>query len=232
MSGSRTLEANLRLRPYVPRLVVDWLHTSPDDLYREVEGSLAFVDISGFTKLTERLARRGKVGAEEMSDTLNATFAALLAEAYEEGAGLVKWGGDAVLLLFDGPDHAARSCRAAHRMRACMREVGRIDTSSGRVTLRMSVGIHSGLFHFFLVGDPSLHRELLVSGPAASRTAEMEAVADAGQIAVSAETAALLDPRVIGVPVQGGFLLRSLPRPPGRRGAAAQGRRRRSTWRP
>ena len=36
----------------------------------------------------------------------------------------------------------------------------------------MSVGIHSGDFDFFLVGDPGIHRELIVSGPAASRTAE------------------------------------------------------------
>ena len=93
-----------------------------------------------------------------MSDTLNATFAALLDVAYQDGAGLVKWGGDAVLLLFDGPGHADRACRAAYRMRAKMREVGRLQTSAGRVTLRMSVGIHSGTFHFFLVGDPAYHR--------------------------------------------------------------------------
>ncbi len=199
------------LRPYVPRLLVDWLRTSPDDLYREVEGSLAFVDISGFTKLTERLARRGKVGAEEMSDTLNATFASLLAVAYDDGAGLVKWGGDAVLLLFDGPDHAARACRAAHRMRARMREIGRLETSAGRVTLRMSVGVHSGTFHFFLVGDPAHHRELLVSGPAASETAVMEAAAAAGQIGISASTAALLDRRCVGAALGDGFVLRAVP---------------------
>ncbi len=66
------------LAPYVPRLAVSWLRETPERLWREVEGSLAFVDISGFTQLTERLARKGKVGAEEMSDILNATFAELL----------------------------------------------------------------------------------------------------------------------------------------------------------
>ncbi len=183
-------------------------------MYREVEGSLAFVDISGFTKLTERLARRGKVGAEEMSDTLNATFAALLDVAYQDGAGLVKWGGDAVLLLFDGPGHADRACRAAYRMRATMREVGRLQTSAGRVTLRMSVGIHSGTFHFFLVGDPAYHRELIVSGPAASTTAVMEATADAGEIGISPQTAALLAPRCVGRAKGAAYLLRAEPEVP------------------
>ena len=200
-----------RLKPYVPRLVVDWLRSGSQDTYREVEGSLAFVDISGFTQLTERLARKGKVGAEEMSDTLNTTFAALLDVAYADGAGLVKWGGDAVLLLFDGPDHAARACRAAYRMRATMRRIGQLQTTAGRVTLRMSVGIHSGTFHFFLVGDPSYHRELIVSGPAASTTAVMEATADAGEIGISPQTAALLDPRCVGKPKGDAFLLRAEP---------------------
>jgi class 3 adenylate cyclase/tetratricopeptide (TPR) repeat protein len=70
----------------------------------------------------------------------------------------------------------------------------------------MSVGIHSGQFHYFLVGDPDIHRELIVSGPAASRCAEMEAEADAGEIGLSPETAALLDPSLLGE-VKGGAVL-------------------------
>src|SRR5919199_3314633 len=80
------------LTPYVPRLLIDWLRTSPSEQYHEIEGSLAFVDISGFTKMTERLARRGKVGAEEMSDLLNTCFTQLLRLAELDGADLVKWG--------------------------------------------------------------------------------------------------------------------------------------------
>ena len=200
-----------RLKPYVPRLVIEWLRSTPHHTHREIDGTLAFVDISGFTKLTERLARRGKVGAEEMSDALDAMFGALLGVAYQDGAGLVKWGGDAVLLLFDGPDHAPRACRAAHRMRATLREVGRLDTSVGRITLRMSVGIHSGAFHFFLVGDPTYHRELIVAGQAASTTAVMEATADAGEIGLSPQTAALLHPRHVGRAKGEALLLRSAP---------------------
>lgn len=196
---------------YVPRLLVSWLETRPADSVLEVDGTMAFVDISGFTRLTERLARRGRVGAEEMSDILDDTFGALLTIARADGAELVKWGGDAVLLLFDGADHVLRACRAAARMRTTLREHSRRPSSAGAVTLRMSVGIHSGRFHFFLVGDPSVHRELIVSGPAASVTAEMEAVASAGQIALSEASAALVPRRYLGEPVAGGRLLRGVP---------------------
>src|SRR5512145_357811 len=180
------------LRPYVPNLLGSWHPTHDDDRHMQVEGSLAFVDISGFTMLTERLARRGKVGAEEMSDLLNATFAGLLEHARAEGGDLVKWGGDAVLLLFRGAEHASRACRSAFDMRATLRDLGTLRTSAGTVALRMSVGIHSGSFDFYLVGDPDRHRELLVAGPETSATAVMESIATAGQIVVSGATAHLL----------------------------------------
>lgn len=100
------------LRSYVPRVVVEWLREAPEARHRLVDGTLAMVDITGFTELTERLQRRGKAGAEELADLLE--------------------------------------------------EVGRLRTSAGRVRLRMSVGVHTGPVHLFLVGD--VHRELLVVG--------------------------------------------------------------------
>ena len=193
----------------MPRLLVDWLRSGDTTRVREVPGTLAFADISGFTKLTERLARKGKVGAEEMNDLLDDVFTELLEIAYRDGAGLIKWGGDAVLLLFEGEDHAARACRAAHGMRRALRERGRMHSSAGFVSLRMSVGIHTGVFHFFLVGDA--HRELIIAGPDASRTVTVESQATAGEILLSAATAAELDPVAVGRPKEDGFLLRSAP---------------------
>src|SRR4051812_9154569 len=210
-----TLDAStgidVRLLPYVPRLLIEWDPAGGDDRHLRVSGTLAFVDISGFTQLTERLARKGKVGAEEMSDILSATFAGLLTEARDDGADLVKWGGDAILLLFQGSDHALRAARAAHRMRAALRGSGGVPTTSGNIALRMSVGVHSDAFDFFLVGDPEIHRELLISGPAASITADTEAAAAAGQIGLSRATAALLDERFLGPPLLDGRLLRAAP---------------------
>ncbi len=199
------------LLPYVPRLLERWVPSGHDARHMRVDGTVAFVDISGFTRLTERLARKGKVGAEEMSDILSATFAGLLDEVRDDGADLIKWGGDAVLLLFQGDAHAHRAARAAHRMRAKLKVIGRLPTTSGTVVLRMSVGVHSGDFDFFLVGDPDVHRELLISGPGASIVAETEAAAAAGQVGLSPTTAALLEPRLLGPALLDGRLLRSAP---------------------
>jgi class 3 adenylate cyclase/tetratricopeptide (TPR) repeat protein len=214
-------EASVTLRPYVPRLVIDWLREAPDRTYRQVEGSLAFVDVSGFTNLTERLSRRGKVGGEEMNQILNDCFTECLSAAYAFGAGVIKWGGDAVLLLFDGEGHERRACRAAFEMQRTMRRVGRIRTDSASVTLRMSIGVHSGLLDFFLVGD--LHRELVITGPAATRTVAMESIADAGEIALSPETAAALKPGDLGREKEEAILLRRGPEVTGERGETIEG---------
>ncbi|HWH55344.1 MAG TPA: adenylate/guanylate cyclase domain-containing protein [Gaiellaceae bacterium] len=193
--------------PYVPRIVVDWLKTDAQATWRALEGTLAFVDISGFTAMSERLARQGKVGAEEVSDVMSATFTRLLDVAYAEGGGLVKFGGDALLLFFAGEAHAARATRAAFGMRRALREIGHPRTSAGQVSLRMHVGVHSDTFHFFLVGDT--HRELLVTGPGATTTVGLEDVSEAGEILLSAAAADGVPASVLGEAKAGGWLLRS-----------------------
>jgi class 3 adenylate cyclase/tetratricopeptide (TPR) repeat protein len=201
------------LPPYVPRLVTDWAATPTNDLWRPIAGTMVFADLSGFTAMSERLSRHGRVGAEEVTDAIGACFTELLAVAYDAGGGLLKFGGDALLLAFRGDHHAHRAVWAAAAMRERLREAGKLKTSAGNVTLRMSVGVHSGTFDCFLVGSPS--RELLVIGPAASEVIAMEHGASAGQIVVSSATAAALPEGCVGDRLEGGFLLRRAPeRPP------------------
>jgi class 3 adenylate cyclase/tetratricopeptide (TPR) repeat protein len=198
------------LTPFVPRVVVDWLRMEPEARRRELEGTLVFVDISGFTAMSERLAQKGKVGAEEVTEVMNLVFARLLEVAYSGGGGLLKFGGDALLLFFTGEQHTERACDAAYGMRKALRELGRPRTSAGPVTLKMHVGIHSDVFDFFLVGES--HRELLLTGPGVTRAVEMEGGAEAGEILVSEETAATLPEEILGDEKEGGLLLKSPPK--------------------
>jgi class 3 adenylate cyclase/tetratricopeptide (TPR) repeat protein len=208
------------LSPYVPAVVTDWLRSSPEADHRTVDGTLAFIDISGFTRLTERFARSGKVGAEEVSQILNAAFVSLLDVAYGYGTDLIKWGGDAVLLLFQGDGHAAAACAAAWQMRRTLRQIGKVTGTAGSATLRMSAGVHSGRVMFFLAG--SRHRELIVTGPAATRAAAVEAAAEAGQVVISPDTAALLGPGLAGAVKDPGYLLAAAPKVPPRPAAGVR----------
>ena len=71
---------------YVPRIVLRHLQDDPVRRVRTVDGTCVFVDISGFTRLSEQLARRGgREGAEVLADTIGACFESLLRVAYDRG---------------------------------------------------------------------------------------------------------------------------------------------------
>jgi len=204
-------EANAeRAVPYLARILQQHLIDDPEGRSWTAEGSAVFADISGFTQLSEQLARRGgREGAEQITDTIGGSFAAILKVAYEKGASLLKFGGDAQLLWFQGDGHAERACTAAVRMRRELDVVGRIELPGAKVTLRMSQGVHTGLFHFFAVGTS--HLEMLPTGPAWTRTVAMEHEANAGEILVSVETAALLPKDCLGESRASGVLLEGEP---------------------
>jgi hypothetical protein len=93
---------------------------------------MVFADVSGFTRLSERLARAGQEEAEQLVDVINACLTALLADAYGRGGSLVKFGGDAMLLLFYDDEHTHRACSVASAMRRTLRKVGHVR--AGRAT--------------------------------------------------------------------------------------------------
>jgi class 3 adenylate cyclase/tetratricopeptide (TPR) repeat protein len=198
------------LKSHVPRVLLRRLATAPDELVKTLDGTIVFADISGFTRLSERLARKGREGAEQLVDTINSCFRALLADAYANGGSLLKFGGDALLLWFEDEDHAIRGCASAVSMRSTLRRIGRIQLEgAGSIGLRISMGVHSGAYETFLVGGS--HREFLIAGPAASTAVAMEAEASAGQILLSNDTASLLPRSCLGAACGPGVLLARSP---------------------
>ena len=88
------------LLSYVPRLLRSW---PADVAHRDVEGTLVSADLSGFTRLSERLAALGREGAEELTTLLNGCFTRMIAEIERFGGDVLKFGGDALLILYQGP---------------------------------------------------------------------------------------------------------------------------------
>src|SRR5215211_1543793 len=87
-----------RLDPYVPRILLRHLVETPEARVRTLDATVVLADISGFTRLSERLARSGREGAEELSEAIGGCFGALLEVAYENGGSVLKFGGDAPLV--------------------------------------------------------------------------------------------------------------------------------------
>jgi hypothetical protein len=89
-AGHWPREEPVDFTPYIPRVVREWQEDDPDCGTKVIPGSLVFIDISGFTAMSERLASKGKIGAEEVTEVLAASFTSLLAAAYDEGGSLLQ----------------------------------------------------------------------------------------------------------------------------------------------
>jgi class 3 adenylate cyclase/tetratricopeptide (TPR) repeat protein len=186
---------------YVPKLLLRW----PVDAAHQVRtGTLVSADISGFTSLSERLAQKGREGAEELTVIVNDCFTGMIDACDKHGGDVLKFGGDALLVLFEGERHTQRACRAATAMRQTLKRQRR-TTDGRRVRLAVSIGIHSGDFDLFVVRDK--HDELIVSGAGSSATVDAEAAASAGEILLTASAAAELPAAWLGQVTEDGVLL-------------------------
>jgi class 3 adenylate cyclase/tetratricopeptide (TPR) repeat protein len=186
--------------------------------WHEVEGTMVMADLSGFTALSERLGKLGDEGAERLTGTINSSFERMLDTASAYGGDTLTFGGDAILLLFDGEDHAGRAVAASLGM---LKQTGRaaaIDAGDGKIKIGMSVGAHSDRFVLAGVGLADERAHLMVLGHGGEQTALAEAQADRGQLAVSAACKALLPAGTTSEPagdfwLVGGLGARALPRP-------------------
>ena len=98
------MPADMHIRkfdPYVPRILLRRLVAAPAEPVLREEGTVVFIDLSGFTRLSERLSRKGKEGAEQVVETINSCFTVLLSDAYQMGGSLLKWAGEDVPGYFD-----------------------------------------------------------------------------------------------------------------------------------
>jgi class 3 adenylate cyclase/tetratricopeptide (TPR) repeat protein len=193
-------------RPYVPRLAARWDADAPGGRARVLDASLLGLDISGFTALSERLQEKGKLGAEELIMLISRCYGGLIDIALRYGGDVLKFRGDALLLVFEGAGHEDRAARAALAMQRFIAAGGAAGESSvGPVQLAMCAGIVSGPCHFFLLGHH--HRELIVCGPSASATLELEDAAESGEVLASPRTAEALH-GFVAAERDGAYLLR------------------------
>ena len=193
-----------QLRSYVPELLLRW---PIGKAWQSLDGTLVSADISGFTALSERMAAKGREGVEELTELINRCFDGMIDNCLAEGGDVLKFGGDALLVFFDGVHHSHRACRAAVAMRRTIRAPRK--TTEGRgVRLAVSIGVHSGDHTFFVVRNG--HDELLVTGPGATATVDAESAAGTGEILLTAQTASRLPPSWLGTTTTSGVLLKRI----------------------
>jgi adenylate cyclase len=101
--------------------------------------SVMFIDLAGFTGMSERLGDR-------IIPLLSRYFDAVSARIQQQGGTIDKFIGDAVMAFWGAPaanpDHAVDCCRAALACQRAMEEAGLVDDGGQPVKIR--IGINSG----------------------------------------------------------------------------------------
>ena len=126
------------------------------ELPDRVSGSALFADISGFTPLTEALAKElgPQRGAEELTVNIGRVFQAVIGELDAFGGDVIYFSGDAITCWIDGDD-GTLACAAAIAMQEAIGRTGNVVTPGGaEVRLAMKVAIAVGDARRFIVGDP------------------------------------------------------------------------------
>jgi adenylate cyclase len=141
---------------YVSAEVLGELMKNPDNLGlggRELEATVLFTDIAGFSKISERIT------AKELTNMLNQYFELLAGVIMREGGMVNKFIGDAVMAIWgaplENPDHAIQACRASLQMHRAMLVMDPIRCRIGINTGRMVAGNMGSKqrFEYTVIGD-------------------------------------------------------------------------------
>ena len=155
-----------------------------------VSGSAIFADISGFTPLTEALAKElgPQRGAEELGVILNVVYDAVLEQLHQHGGSVLYFSGDAVTCWLEGDDGVLGvSCGLA--MQRAMGGVAKVTTPGGKtIQLGMKVAVAAGPARRFVVGDPDIQLIDVLAGGLMDRLAAAEHHADRGEVVLDAQT--------------------------------------------
>ncbi len=189
IAGKRDRSHGAHLPVYVLRLLAKGSHDSLIAQPREVEGAYAFLDISGFTPLSETLSKHGREGTEILTDTISSYFRKALESVFVFGGDVVKFGGDALTILFE---RMPGENKEGPLLRACSSALSVADSVSdyeaktpfGTFSLKLKTGISRGTVQFMVLGDPSARLEYVFSGDPIDQTAEAEHHASPGQTVV------------------------------------------------
>jgi class 3 adenylate cyclase len=143
--------------------------------------TLLFLDVSGFTSLTEQYSNDAHLGIDQLTRTLNSYFDKLVYEILTHDGDIYKFAGDAILSLWTneatGPQQALKC--ALHLQQKC----GAYETDVG-VVLRVKVALAYGHVQALFVGTDEF-KHYLLAGDCVKDVSTCEQLCEPGDIIIT-----------------------------------------------
>ncbi|MCB0060613.1 MAG: AAA family ATPase, partial [Caldilineaceae bacterium] len=167
------------------------------------EGATLFVDISGFTPLTNALRRHygPRRGAEELTRHLNRVYTALITEIERYRGSVIGFSGDAITCWFAAAQLTAddlqtalqQAVTAAFAVQQAMQSFQSIQLSQQQtIHLAVKTAIAAGMTRRLLVGDPRIQCIDVLAGSTLDRMAATEQMAQQGELVLDAASMAII----------------------------------------
>ena len=183
----RAIKENNILKMYVDENVLNFMtHKEFESSLmknEQVEATVMFIDVCGFTAITEQ------VPANTVVKLLNSLFDKIVKEIIAQGGHVDKFMGDAVMAVFRGDYHLDRAIDAALAVKEQLKNEEELQAGDHVYKPEISVGINSGEMVSGNIGSVSLRRlDYTVIGDAVNLAQRLQSAAKAGQIVITAET--------------------------------------------
>lgn len=179
---------------WLPQLLATRPGGRGDDGAARFDAAVLWLDVSGFTALSEMLGERGVAGAERLSELLNERFGALIEIVVRHGGDITHFAGDALCAVWpqrdDLPLAAALrlAAQAAITLQALPDDPGRRE---GEPPLRVRIGVAAGRCAWAVLGGDE-EAFFVVGGMPAVQAAAAAAAGQPGEVVVAAAAWPLL----------------------------------------
>ena len=177
------------LASFVPQQLADRLAAHPEMAIepQEVEVSVLFSDIRGFSTLAERLSAR------DVAAVVGKHLSAMAEVVLSLGGMIDKFQGDAVMVVFGAPeptsDHAERALLCAIAMQARQVELNAEGWGADVPELGVGIGVNTGPVIAGTVGGGG-RLEYTVVGDAVNIAQRLQSEAQGGEVVAAASTVA------------------------------------------
>ncbi len=188
-----SIRANLS--KFVPKTVQDLIERAPDAPAldkREADVSVLFVDIAGYTRLSERL------DPVRVNELIERYFGSFLDEILKRGGDVNETAGDGLMVIFQDADprrHARSAVKTALAILQRTREINATPTAASE-PIALHVGVNSGVATVGatkIEGVAGTRWTYTASGPVTNLAARLAGLGSGDVVMVGAETRRRLD---------------------------------------
>lgn len=182
----KAVKENNILKMYVDEAVLNFMgsreYESSIMRNETIEATVAFIDICGFTSISE------KEKPDVVVKILNDYFDIIVKEIIAQGGYIDKFIGDAIMAVFRGEYHLDRTLDACLAVRSKIASLPEISAAVTYVP-QVAIGINSGEMISGNIGSASLKRlDYTVIGDAVNTAQRLQSVAEPSQIIISEQS--------------------------------------------